>query len=75
MSGGADQEEILNMSEEAKEKPGAGKAAHRKKKGKKVRERAASLSGCVCFCSANMSVELLDGGDINEEKEDPSSTV
>lgn len=36
----------LNMSEEAKEKAG-GKAAHRKKKGKKVRER----KSCLCLAS------------------------
>lgn len=32
------------MSEEAKEKTGGGKGAHRKKKGKKVRENKS------CFC-------------------------
>lgn len=31
------------MSEEAKEKAGGGKAAHRKKKGKKVREGKSAL--------------------------------
>lgn len=36
------------MSEEAKEKAGGGKAAHRKKKGKKVREREDELSLCWC---------------------------
>lgn len=42
------------MSEEAKEKAGGGKAAHRKKKGKKVGEKCSLLlsralpSVCVC---------------------------
>lgn len=40
------------MSEEAKEKAGGGKAAHRKKKGKKVRERKSFLClGVFPFCS------------------------
>lgn len=58
MSGGADQEEILNMSEEAKEKTGAGKAAHRKKKGKKVGEQHFFV-WCLLLLSC---LELLDGG-------------
>lgn len=48
------------MSEEAKEKPGAGKAAHRKKKGKKVGERGASLSGGVCSSRRNQPWFLLE---------------
>lgn len=50
----------LNMSEEAKEKAGGGKAAHRKKKGKKVWERKSFLCLgvfpfliCCCLSSAN----------------------
>lgn len=39
------------MSEEAKEKAGGGKGAHRKKKGKKVGARRAFLCLCVPFCS------------------------
>lgn len=34
------------MSEEAKEKTGGGKGAHRKKKGKKVRDQKPALSWC-----------------------------
>lgn len=46
------------MSEEAKEKTGAGKAAHRKKKGKKVGEQHFFV-WCLLLLSC---LELLDGG-------------
>jgi len=40
------------MSEEAKEKAGSGKAAHRKKKGKKVRGR----KSCLCLGAPPLSL-------------------
>lgn len=43
------------MSEEAKEKAGGGKAAHRKKKGKKVGER----KSCVCLRALGFAQLLL----------------
>lgn len=43
------------MSEEAKEKAGGGKAAHRKKKGKKVREWKSFL----CLCAPHFAQLLL----------------
>lgn len=47
------------MSEEAKEKAGGGKGAHRKKKGKKVREGALFVSVCASFCSAEAQQKVF----------------
>lgn len=47
------------MSEEAKEKAGGGKAAHRKKKGKKVRERKSFLCLGLSPC-AQLLLEVCE---------------
>lgn len=48
------------MSEEAKEKAGGGKAAHRKKKGKKVRERGRAFFVLACFLFAQLLLRLSE---------------
>ena len=48
------------MSEEAKEKAGGGKGAHRKKKGKKVRERGRAFFLCLGVLGSVVASAVLE---------------